>query len=243
MEMSGGMDSPILTAMMLPLLDLERVTVYTVDQKESVDTVSSILEYIGCFPDRVTIPDPKNENGALSPVFLQLCSEVDYFYTGINRNPPWANVIPEGQKPKRFNKTVYQNLHMPFGLLEKTDIVALYQRHGRKPLMGLTHTCTERPHGQKACGVCFACRERYWAFKTLGLEDTVKYETDLKKEMVATLAEEMSLSAMAKLSWNEAFTWYEQLKHPQTSDLESGGNSTYVAFSNVGALFGSELAS
>jgi 7-cyano-7-deazaguanine synthase in queuosine biosynthesis len=176
LAMSGGMDSTLLAKLLLPFLDHSKVTVYTVDLKNSVQTVKSILAELGANVQHVTLADPKNPNGALSPTFLDLCKELDFFYTGITMNPPWADAIAEGQKPKRFDKVQYQNMFMPFGTSTKDQLVELFMSTGDFKLLQLTHTCTERPQGNKACGTCFACRERIWAFDQTHYFDYVTYE-------------------------------------------------------------------
>lgn len=176
--MSGGMDSTVLADILFSRVgvDYTKYTVYTVDLKSSVNTVKAILDYLEVAPKHVILPDPKNVNGALSNTFLEVCKEVDYFYTAITKNPPWADSIPDGQKPHRFNKVRYQNMFMPFGMTDKSDIVRLANQIHSMELVKMTHTCTERAHGSKSCGTCFACRERIWAFQEAGVEDTVEYE-------------------------------------------------------------------
>jgi 7-cyano-7-deazaguanine synthase in queuosine biosynthesis len=174
--MSGGMDSMVLMSELATQLDPSKVTVYTVDLKTSVSTVAEILKALDFPAQHVVLPDPKNPNGALSPSFLEVCKTEDYFYTGITMNPPWADAIPDGQKPHRFNKVQYQNMFMPFGLSTKRDVVELMVKTGRQSLLPLTHTCTERPQGSLSCGTCFACRERQWAFDALNIQDVVEYE-------------------------------------------------------------------
>lgn len=175
--MSGGMDSMVLMAELSRELDPSKVTVYTVDLKTSVSTVAEILKALNFPAEHVVLPDPKNPNGALSPSFLEVCKTVDYFYTGITMNPPWADAIADGQKPHRFNKVQYKNMFMPFGLSTKKDVVELLFKHNYEQLLPLTHTCTERPQGALSCGTCFACRERIWAFDALNIKDVVKYES------------------------------------------------------------------
>jgi hypothetical protein len=174
--MSGGMDSTLLVSLLSEHLDSSKVTVYTVDLKTSVQSVRDILAHFNFNANHVVLPDPKNPNGALSPSFLEVCKTVDYFYTGITMNPPWADSIPDGQKPHRFNKVQYQNMFMPFGLVTKRDLVELMIKTGRESLLPLTHTCTERERGSLSCGLCFACRERKWAFSEHNVTDKVQYE-------------------------------------------------------------------
>lgn len=174
--MSGGMDSTLLASILSQHLDSSKVTVYTVDLKTSVQSVRDILSHLNFNANHVVLPDPQNPNGALSPSFLEVCKTVDYFYTGITMNPPWADAIPDGQKPHRFNKVQYQNMFMPFGLATKRDLVELMMKTESQSLLPLTHTCTERAHGSLSCGICFACRERKWAFSELNTSDIVQYE-------------------------------------------------------------------
>jgi 7-cyano-7-deazaguanine synthase in queuosine biosynthesis len=182
-SMSGGMDSTLLAAMLFPKLDHGKITIYTVEQRNNVQTVKAILKKLSFDSwgkeidiDHVIITDPKNVNGALSPIFVDICNTVDYLYTGITKNPPWADDIPDGQKPHRFNKLSWQNMLMPFGLTTKDEILQLYQQFDYGDLLTFTHTCTERPDGELSCGTCFACQERMWAFDKLNYSDQVQYE-------------------------------------------------------------------
>jgi 7-cyano-7-deazaguanine synthase in queuosine biosynthesis len=154
--MSGGLDSTLLANLVLPFVDQSKVTVFTVEQKNNVKTVKRILAECGFkVKDHIVLQDPKLDNGALSPTMVTISTTVDYFYTGTNKNPPWADSIHPSKKPNRANMIKYNNMMMPFGLIEKTD---------------------ERPQGTKSCGTCFACRERKWAFDILKLTDIVDYE-------------------------------------------------------------------
>jgi 7-cyano-7-deazaguanine synthase in queuosine biosynthesis len=175
--MSGGLDSTLLANLVLPFVDQSKVTVFTVEQKNNVKTVKRILAECGFkVKDHIVLQDPKLDNGALSPTMVTISTTVDYFYTGTNKNPPWADSIHPSKKPNRANMIKYNNMMMPFGLIEKTDILYLLQASNLMHLLPYTHTCTERPQGTKSCGTCFACRERKWAFDTLKLTDIVDYE-------------------------------------------------------------------
>jgi 7-cyano-7-deazaguanine synthase in queuosine biosynthesis len=174
--MSGGLDSTLLAKLLLPFLDITRVTVYTVDLKKSVDAVKHILNTLNATVNHVVLPDPKNPNGALSSSFTEVSKDVDYFYTGTTTNPPWAFEIPAGQKPMRYCKEQYQNMFMPFGATTKEHLVELFMSTDASDLLSLTHTCTQRPQGSAACGSCFACRERIWAFAIANYVDCVTYE-------------------------------------------------------------------
>lgn len=177
LAMSGGMDSALLAYV---LFEAQKVigfelTVYTVDLGNSIKYVKDILNFIGVNPEIKLIPNPKNPNGALSPQFIEIMETVDRFYTGTTRNPDWADSIPAGEKPHRYVKIQWRNLYMPFGTSSKDAIVALYfEMELDKSLLPLTHTCTERLDTN--CGVCFACRERKWAFDASLNKDCITYE-------------------------------------------------------------------
>jgi len=173
--MSGGMDSTLLAYYLLKEIDHKKVVVYTVDLGNSYEYVNRILDELNVICEVRLINNPKNPNGVLSPIFTKALDEVDYFYTGTTMNPEWADKIPEGQKPYRYIKTEWKNMHMPFGTSLKTNIVDLYYQEQLFDLLKLTHTCTEKIDSH--CGLCFACRERWWAFNKLGLQDCVEYET------------------------------------------------------------------
>jgi 7-cyano-7-deazaguanine synthase in queuosine biosynthesis len=172
--MSGGMDSTLLASLLFPHLDDSKVTVYTVDLRESKEFVKGILAKLGVNPAIEIVADPKNPNGALSPQFQEIMPTVDYFYTGTNQNPPWADSIEEGKKPFRYIKTQWKNMLTPFGVSYKSHIVDLYFSQGKADLLPLTHTCTQEETA--SCGLCFACKERKWAFGVVGQEDVIVYD-------------------------------------------------------------------
>lgn len=175
--MSGGMDSTLLASILFEYLDDSKITVYTVDLRDSKVFVQNILTELGVNPKIEIVADPKNPNGALSPQFQEIMTTVDYFYTGTNRNPQWADAIEEGKKPYRYVKTEWKNMLLPFGTSYKTHITDLYFSLGKTDLLPLTHTCTERT--TTSCGKCFACLERKWAFDSLGYKDVVEYEDSI----------------------------------------------------------------
>jgi 7-cyano-7-deazaguanine synthase in queuosine biosynthesis len=174
--MSGGMDSTLLASILFEHLDDSKVTVYTVDLRDSKEFVKNILAKLGVNPKIEIVPDPKNTNGALSPQFQKIMEQVDYFYTGTNQNPRWADAIENGKKPFRYVKTQWKNMLTPFGVSYKSHIVDLYFTLGKTDLLPYTHTCTQR--AQSSCGVCFACAERKWAFESIERQDIVEYEDE-----------------------------------------------------------------
>lgn len=169
--MSGGLDSTLLAALLFPLLDVSKVTVYTINQGRGYERVGTILRALGVNPKHVLLPDPKLANGDIGRLIKETSGEVDYFYSGINTNPPWADEIPEGKKPRRLTWNQKDNRFFPFALLHKTHLIDLMVTQNLTHLLPLTYTCTESI--DVPCKVCFACRERIWAFETYGLKDPV----------------------------------------------------------------------
>jgi 7-cyano-7-deazaguanine synthase in queuosine biosynthesis len=76
----------------------------------------------------------------------------------------------------------------PFDILNKSEVLDLYQQLGYSDLAQLTHSCvvdtirTNHTH----CGKCFNCQQRYDAFAKLGMEDLTVYESnDVKANWIA----------------------------------------------------------
>lgn len=170
--MSGGMDSTLLLALMMPHLDLSKITAYTVDRRRSTDVVKRVLAHLGADIPVLPKEDPQLPTGVLRSVFVQARTEVDYFYTGTNKNPAWADDLPGGRKPVRYPDVSNGNVLMPFAKSLKTEILELYRQNDMLDLLALTYTCTENP--DTPCNACFACHERTWAFDTLGMIDPVQ---------------------------------------------------------------------
>lgn len=172
--MSGGLDSTILACLLLKHIPVEDIKVFTFDLTKSVATVKRIFQYWDIEPEHEILPNPGNFNGSLAPIMLEKAKTVDFLYTGINQNPPWADSIPDGEKPHRYKKHQHENIIMPFATLYKNDIVDLCYALGEDDMvMPFTYTCTEST--TQSCGTCFACRERKWAFKEAGRQDIIKY--------------------------------------------------------------------
>lgn len=66
------------------------------------------------------------------------------------------------------------NVHLPFRDYTKDSLIELYSKllyetPSLLDIMAATHTCTEQVSG--ACGVCWQCRERAWAFDKNNMKD------------------------------------------------------------------------
>lgn len=61
-----------------------------------------------------------------------------------------------------------KNIYHPFKGMLKTDIIKIYQEMNAIELLHMTHSCFDDMTTH--CGVCVNCRERFWAFKEVGIE-------------------------------------------------------------------------
>lgn len=60
-----------------------------------------------------------------------------------------------------------KNVYHPFKGMLKTEIVNIYKQLDALELLHMTHSCFDDMTSH--CGVCVNCRERFWAFKELGI--------------------------------------------------------------------------
>jgi 7-cyano-7-deazaguanine synthase in queuosine biosynthesis len=171
--MSGGMDSALLAALVMPHLDLSRVTVYTIDKGTAVEYVAGILQKLNVAVTHKHLKLVERPNGEIAPDLESLTYSHNCVYTGSTANPDWADLIPEGQKPKRNVDVSWRNMMFPFGKTQKNVTLDIMKQTDNLHLLPYTHTCTERPYTN--CGVCFACRERKWAFEQNQMLDVLKY--------------------------------------------------------------------
>lgn len=76
----------------------------------------------------------------------------------------------------------------PFSILNKSEVVDLYQKLGLGELVHKTKSCVDyAARGGQHCGECFNCQQRYDAFAKLGVEDRSEYLSDMVEKRWAML--------------------------------------------------------
>lgn len=166
---SGGMDSTLLLYMMLKDKEQRNLNTeihcFTASQcgtKLNSQIVLSQPEFAGKVIHHLDADNQTTEG--IKPLMRWLLDAGWTVYGATNatpleqiggRYPIRAAKFPDGN-----------NNHLPFLMMYKYHILDAYYQLGIDHLLKFTHTCTEQEVGD--CGLCFACRERQWAFEKLG---------------------------------------------------------------------------
>lgn len=80
---------------------------------------------------------------------------------------PW---IIEGVYPFRVEENLYPDfIGLPFNDLDKSHTIDLHYMFDTRPLLELSHSCTQKESGR--CNRCYHCLERQWAFERLEKTD------------------------------------------------------------------------
>lgn len=128
-----------------------------INHRLNIDLSYSKLYGVGDLPHDVVVKIPIQK--------LMGTKIFKYLFIAENKAPPAD--IP-GLAPIRTgipSPTVF----LPFSDATKDEIINLYYEYGVEELLTLTHTCSEQPLG--ACGECYQCLERAWAFRVLSKPD------------------------------------------------------------------------
>ena len=164
--LSGGMDSALLLYLILQhkprSLDLEVFNVPNPKDNArhfSNKVINWIENNLGCNP----INFVHLELGRPGIVSKGL---VDRLYSASNQNPPEILGGPWRRNP---NLSQVDSFHLPFIQLYKKHILEIYLKYDIMDLAYITSSCTESTNLR--CHECFQCRERAWAFKSLGIKD------------------------------------------------------------------------
>ena len=170
---SGGMDSTLVLYMLLEEKRLKNLnteihcfTAPQLGRKMHSEEILSLPEFSGkCIHHE----DVKNETDeGIRPMLLELLHRGWTVYTGTNAVPdePIGGRYPA----RKYKDPLPANLFNPFRYAFKHHILEAYSKLNIEHLISKTHSCTEQEIGE--CGICFACYERAWAFKKLGLKST-----------------------------------------------------------------------
>ena len=173
---SGGIDSTIVLYMVIQELKRTNSTlplrVFTVPFVSCVETVFRLLSLPEFQYDFLTF-EPNIDNGdglnrekttpgIRNAVKNSLSFPGIYVFTGLTSNPDQLNNT--SGVPIRA-KTHKENEIIPYQFLLKTHTIATYYALKVEHLLQNTFTCTENKY--TACGECYACREKAWAFDYL----------------------------------------------------------------------------
>ena len=167
---SGGMDSALLLYLVAQQHP-QKITTFTVPKHDGASLyVDDVVDWINeklqldipysILTGNPDLPHSEILNNAL-PQIEHLC---DVFYLGGNIYP--KDILPGG--PNRVRRK-HPKMKQPFFHLFKTDLLQMYLDLDILELSRITHTCTEWSVGR--CQQCWQCKERIWAFTTLGIED------------------------------------------------------------------------
>ena len=103
--------------------------------------------------------------GVLLPYALR--QDIDFLFTSVYTNPP-TSVKMRGIVPTN-TVSDSEKIKMPFLRFNKADLIKVYYDLGIQDMLKFTRTCGDYPYG--ACGQCFFCNERKWAFEANGRVD------------------------------------------------------------------------
>lgn len=93
--------------------------------------------------------------------------DVDFLFTSAYANPP-PSVKLRGIVPTK-PVSESEKVKMPFLKFTKAELIKAYYDLGIQDMLKFTRTCGDLPYG--ACGHCFFCNERKWAFEANGQVD------------------------------------------------------------------------
>lgn len=185
--LSGGLDSMALTCLILTelrnigKLGTIPVTCFTVAKSDGptlyatrlipqIENHFSItLRHVNDIPND-PIPDLTGNLGGYPIKFIKEYDPNMVVYMGNNRMAA-DDIRPFSQRliidyGHRKITPVYSS---PFLFLHKPQILDIIYQLGCEDLIPYTHSCTVLPVG--ACGQCYSCAERKWAFDALGKTD------------------------------------------------------------------------
>lgn len=171
---SGGADSTLLLWLMSKAnLNIRTFTVdrYNGPIPFAFDSIRR-LNALGCnIPEPIILEKRTEENlDRISYALTDITTIYKLFpvFTGTTQPPPIETGISQ---IRPHNQTTYMSTNgkeaMPFINLTKAHVIEFYYYEGIEELLPHTHSCGHKTGGG-ACGECFNCRERLWAFEQIG---------------------------------------------------------------------------
>lgn len=168
---SGGMDSTLLLYMLIrekESLGLNtEIHCFTATQcgtKIHSQNVLALPEFAGKVIHHTDVDNPINES--VKPVIRNLLDAGWITYGASNTVP--LEEIGGRYPPRPVKNPDNPNLILPFLFLFKYHILDAYYKLEIQHILPTTHTCTEIVTGE--CGLCYACREKDWAYTKLNIE-------------------------------------------------------------------------
>ena len=173
---SGGLDSGLLLYLLLGMNPsfVSKMTVFTVPRfDDSIVHATRMVNWVaGTFNQTMSITEVGDPNLFHS---RQVNSGVEEALTMVDTILLGDTLLPtiklEGATPIRHKNSnpkvnqIYLNLKF-----DKTHVVRIAHELGLYSLFSMSHTCTQSK--MYRCNECWQCRERAWAFKELGLQDS-----------------------------------------------------------------------
>lgn len=168
--LSGGLDSAILAA---ELKEKYSVKAYSFNQANSLVFAKKVCDILKIDLHTINI-QVNNDRNELNRAIIELSKNRDTdLYLGITALPPFYH-NDQPLRPSKEEIEAYKYLKAPYANLTKDQVL----RIGLKfpdihQLIKYTHSCYTT--NNKRCNECFNCRERKWAFETVGVTDYGKY--------------------------------------------------------------------
>lgn len=177
--LSGGMDSALLGYLLLKEINEKKLST-----KISFFNVPNDLDNADTYSNRIKNYYEKHFNKSIKLISVGksglphnkiinygakiAINYVDVLYSGVNQNPP-LDIGVAGPIRRSPNLPDEPNAKFPFVKLYKTHILEIYKQLDIIDLAYIAHSCTESKYS--TCNHCFQCKERQWAFDSLGIEN------------------------------------------------------------------------
>lgn len=185
---SGGTDSAILLYYMAKYSN-NKLYAYVLSEKEkdfsgeilAQRAIDKIKELTGNNNIILRIIRAESKNKHILISGLDKAAEQDnitMMYTGISKRPPADDELKFGvmyggddynwREPNLKVDTIYDKVYVPLANNNKKDIKRMYDHDNvLESLSPSTFSCTRGEAKRIACGNCWGCKERIWAFGDL----------------------------------------------------------------------------
>lgn len=171
---SGGVDSTLLCYLLLKSIKEDQsnkvLTLYVLDRhnnpiEHSYRVLDLIKRKLSCTNIELKVLKiPKVENHLEVALATKLIEKKhDAILWGINQYPDDSSIRPN----HIFNFVEGNKLKFPFAFIQKDEIIKMFYQLGIEDILPLTHSCGSDQ--ATPCGTCFNCKERSWAYKSVGL--------------------------------------------------------------------------
>jgi Queuosine biosynthesis protein QueC len=181
---SGGVDSTLALLYAIKENPSTPIVAVSVSDTQYLPYATNLLKF---FPEvSFETVDNDRTDGVIKHAIGKVLADprFDKVYTGITQNP---KVTIQGKEPLRITPeaaALIPKLVTPFVSWTKDKVVREFFALGKQALLPYTRSCTESPAGKPPCGKCWQCGERDWAFKTVGIDDEVKFLVGEIKDLI-----------------------------------------------------------